>query len=68
MTKMGGRKITVAIQSDLLERAQKVNANITETVCMGLKLVAAAHAFEGLREIRGKVRFSHTLAESKSDQ
>jgi hypothetical protein len=63
------RKITVEIPPDLLEKAQRASgAGITQTVRTGLQLVAASQAYARLRHFRGKVRFSRTLAELKSDR
>lgn len=63
------RKITVEVPYELLERAQKASgAGITQTVRTGLQLLAASRAYDRLRELRGKVRFSRTLAELKSDR
>jgi hypothetical protein len=63
------RKITVEIAGDLLERAQKASgAGITQTVRTGLQLLAASKTYDRLRELRGKVRFSRTLAELKADR
>lgn len=63
------QKITVEVPSRLLEQAQKATgAGITQTVRMGLQLVAASQAYARLRQMRGKVRFSRTLAELKADR
>jgi hypothetical protein len=63
------RKITVEVPEELLEKAQKaIGAGITQTVRAGLTLVAASQAYADLRHLRGKVRFSRTLAELKSDR
>ena len=63
------RKITVEVPEDLLERAQKATgAGVTQTVRTGLQLVAASQAYARLRQLRGKVRFSKTLAELKADR
>jgi len=63
------RKITVEVPEELLEKAQKaIGAGITQTVRAGLTLVAASQAHADLRHLRGKVRFSRTLAELKSDR
>jgi hypothetical protein len=63
------RKITVEIPGDLLERAQKASgAGITQTVRTGLQLLAASKTYDRLRELRGKVRFSCSLAELKADR
>lgn len=63
------RKITVEIPGELLERAQRASgAGITQTVRTGLQLVAASRAYERLRQLRGKVRFSRTAVELKTDR
>ncbi len=57
-TSMGARKITVEIPDDLLRRAQDATQQgVTETVRRGLERVAAEKAYEGLRKLRGKVKF-----------
>jgi hypothetical protein len=63
------RKITIEVPSDLLAKAQQATGSgITQTVRMGLQLVAASEAYARLRQFRGKVRFSRTLAELKADR
>jgi Arc/MetJ-type ribon-helix-helix transcriptional regulator len=63
------RKITVEVPEELLEKAQKaIGAGITQTVRAGLTLLAASQTYEQLRKLRGKVRFSRTLAELKADR
>jgi len=63
------RKITVKVPPELLERAQQASGGgITQTVRTGLQLVASWHAYARLRQLRGKVRFTRTLAELKSDR
>jgi hypothetical protein len=63
------RKITVEVPPELLERAQRASGGgITETVRTGLQLVASSQAYARLRQLRGKVRFSRTLAELKADR
>lgn len=63
------RKITVEVPPELLEKAQRAcGTGITQTVRTGLELVAASHAYARLRQLRGKVRFSRSLAELKSDR
>ena len=63
------RKITVEVSQQLLEKAQRASgAGITKTVRTGLQLLAASHTYARLRRLRGKVRFSRTLAELKSDR
>jgi hypothetical protein len=63
------RKITVEIQPELLEKAQRATGGgITQTVRTGLQLVAASEAYERLLQLRGKVRFSRRAAELKADR
>jgi len=63
------RKITVEIPQQLLEKAQRASgAGITQTVRTGLQLVAASRTYARLRELRGKVRFSRTSADLKTDR
>ena len=63
------RKITVEVPVDLLEKARRASGSgITQTVRTGLELVAASRAYAQLRQLRGKIRFSRTLAELKDDR
>jgi hypothetical protein len=63
------RKITVEVPVDLLEKAQRASgAGVTQTVRAGLQLVAASRTYARLRRLRGKVRFTRTLAELKADR
>jgi len=63
------RKITVEVPAELLEKAQRASGTgITQTVRTGLQLVAASQTYAQLRQLRGKVRFSRTLAELKADR
>lgn len=63
------RKIMLEVPVDLLEKAQRATgAGIALTVRAGLQLVAAAGAYDRLRQLRGKVRFSRTAAQLKSDR
>lgn len=63
------RKVTVELPADLLEKAQRSSGhNLTETICQGLKLVAASAAYDGLRRRRGKVRFSIDLRRLRDDR
>jgi hypothetical protein len=63
------RKITVEVSEELLEKAQQaIGGGITETVRTGLRLVAASKTYAQLRKLRGKVRFSRTAAELKTDR
>jgi hypothetical protein len=63
------RKITVEVPRHLLEKAQRASGTgITETVRTGLQLIAASRAYARLRRLRGKVRFSRTSTELKTDR
>ena len=63
------RKITVHVSADLLRRAQRsTGAGVTETVRQGLRIVAATAAFEGIRDLRGRVSFSVPLARLREDR
>lgn len=63
------QKITVEIPRELLDNAQKASGTgITQTVRMGLQLVAASRTYARLRQLSGKVRFSRTSAELKVDR
>jgi len=64
-----GRKITVEVPPELLDKAQRASGTgVTQTVRTGLQLVAASRTYARLRQFRGKVRFSRTLAELKADR
>jgi hypothetical protein len=66
---MNTRKITVEVPLALLEKAQQASGTgVTQTVRTGLQLVAASRTYARLRKLRGKVRFSRTLAELKADR
>lgn len=63
------RKITVEVPAALLVRAQQASGSgITQTVRAGLELLAASRAYDRLRKLRGKVRFTHNLAQLKTDR
>jgi hypothetical protein len=63
------RKVTVQLPAELLDRAQRSSGqNLTATICQGLRLVAAGPAYEGLRRLKGKVRFSIDLSRLREDR
>lgn len=63
------RKITVEVPPELLKKAQLASGTgITQTVRSGLEVLAASEAYDRLRQLRGKVRFTRTLAELKADR
>ncbi len=70
MASMGRpRKITVEIDDELLERAQKqARDGVTGTVRRGLEMLAAVDAYEKLARMRGKVKFSTTLRTMRNDR
>lgn len=63
------RKITVEVPADLLRKAQQASGTgITQTVRAGLEIIAASRAYTRLLQLRGKVRFSQSLADLKADR
>ena len=63
------RRITVVVPAELLAKAQEASgAGITQTIRVGLELIAAGRAYERLLKRQGKVRFSRTLEELKADR
>ena len=63
------RKITVEVPLVLLKKARQASGTgITQTVRTGLQLVAASRTYARLRQLRGKVRFTRTLAKLKADR
>jgi len=66
---MAGRKITMEVPQELLDKAQQATGTgITQTVRTGLQLVAASRTYARLRQLRGKVRFTRSWAELKADR
>jgi hypothetical protein len=62
------KKITVHVPEDLLQRAlESSGKGLTSTVKQGLELVAAGRAYQELRQLRGKVRFSLDLNALRED-
>jgi hypothetical protein len=63
------RKITVRVSTELLAKAQKATAGgITETVRQGLELLVVSDAYDRLREMRGKMKFSIDLEQLREDR
>lgn len=57
------------VPPELLEKAQQATgAGVTQTIRTGLELLAASQTYARLRQLRGKVRFTRTLAELKADR
>ncbi|MBI4367413.1 MAG: hypothetical protein HY543_11390 [Deltaproteobacteria bacterium] len=69
MTPMNSaKKITIAIPVGLLRKAQAFTGQgITPTIRKGLELLASGPAYEGLRRLRGKLRFSIDLKQLRED-
>jgi hypothetical protein len=62
------KKVTIMLPADLLERATMATGKgITPTIREGLEAMAASHAYEGLRRLRGKVKLSINLDELRRD-
>lgn len=63
------QKVTAHIPVDLLHEAQLVTGKgITETIKIALNQLARANAYEDLRKMRGKVKFSVDLEELRKDR
>jgi hypothetical protein len=63
------QKITVEVPAELLQKArQTTGTGVTQTIRSGLELLAEAQAYARLRQLRGKVRFSRTVAQLKTDR
>jgi len=63
------KKITVEVPEELLKNAQaQTNEGISQTVRLGLQLLAAAKSFQQLRNMKGKVKFSKTAYQLKEDR
>ena len=63
------KKITVEVPSELLRKAQEsTGLGITATIRKGLELVAARKAYDKLRRLRGRMRFSNDLDKLRDDR
>jgi hypothetical protein len=63
------QKVTAHIPVSLLHEAQAATGKgITETIKIALKQLAHASAYESLREMRGKIKFSIRLEELRKDR
>jgi len=66
---MATQKITVHVDERLLRRARKrTGKGVSDTIRQGLTLVAAGAAYEKLRALRGRVKFSVDLATLREDR
>lgn len=62
------KKITVEIPGKLLNRALTYTGlGITPTIKQALELIAAGRAYESLHRLKGKVKFSLTIAQLRDD-
>jgi len=62
------QKVTVMLPRDLVERAKRASGlGLTPAIRQGLEAVAATEAYEALRKLRGKERFSISLKELRRD-
>lgn len=63
------QKVTAHIPVNLLHEAQEVTGKgITETIKIALDQLARSHAYEDLRKMRGKVKFSINVNELRKDR
>lgn len=63
------QKVTAHLPIHLLQEAQDVTKKgITETLKIALRQLARAHAYEDLRKMRGKIKFSIDLKELRKDK
>lgn len=63
------KKITVEVPEELLRKAQRsTGEGVTSTIRRGLALLAASRAYDELRKMRGRVRFSIDLEKLREDR
>jgi len=62
------KKITVQVPEDLLQSAQREGESITDTVRNALEERARHRAYQELRALRGKVKWSVSLKELREDR
>jgi hypothetical protein len=63
------KKVTVEVPLELLRKAQRsTGRGVTATIRKGLELVAAGKAYEELRRLRGRVKFSVDLDALREDR
>ena len=66
---MATQKVTVHVEQELLQRARKrTGTGVSDTIRQGLTLVAAGAAYEKLRALRGRVKFSVGLRALREDR
>ncbi len=63
------KKITVDVDSELLQNAQRRSGeSISDTVRLGLQLLAASSAFDKALKLRGKIRSGLSWKQIKEDR
>ena len=63
------RKVTVLLPADLVKRASDATGfGPTPTIRKGLEAVAAGEAFDGPRQLRGKLKLSLNVDELRQDR
>ena len=63
------KKITVEVPNELLRKAQRsTKQGVTATIRRGLELVAARKAYDELRRLRGRVRFTLDIDKLRADR
>lgn len=66
---MAIQKITVHVDQTLLQRARKrTGKGVGDTIRQGLTLVVAGAAYQMLRALRGRVKFSVDLRTLREDR
>ena len=66
---MATQKITVHVDQVLLQRARKrTGKGVSDTIRQGLTLVAAGAAYQKLRALRGRVKFSVGVRALREDR
>jgi len=66
---MATQKITVHVDQALLQRARKrTGKGVSDTIREGLTLVAAGAAYQKLRALRGRVKFSVDVDALREDR
>jgi hypothetical protein len=66
---MATQKITVHVDQSLLRRARKrTGKGVSDTIRQGLTLVAAGAAYQKLRALRGRVKFSVDVRALREDR
>jgi hypothetical protein len=62
------QKVTVMLPRDLVVRAKRASGlGLTPAIRKGLEAIAATDAYEELRKLRGKVKFSIDLKDLRRD-